>query len=72
MADQLGKSFRPNRIVFVDELPKTRSAKILRRAIRATVLHADPGDLSSLENPSAIEGIRARVDADAGADVDAT
>ena len=48
--------------MFVDELPKTRSAKILRRAIRATVLHADPGDLSSLENPSAIEGIRARVD----------
>jgi acetyl-CoA synthetase len=61
VAGQLGKSFRPDRIVFVDELPRTRSAKILRRAIRATVLHADPGDLSSLENPSAIEGIRDRV-----------
>src|SRR4051794_22992528 len=62
VAQHLGKSFTPERIVFVDELPRTRSAKILRRAIRATVLHADPGDLSSLENPTAIEGIRTRVD----------
>ncbi len=62
VVEQLGKSFRPERIVFLDELPRTRSAKILRRAIRATVLHADPGDLSSLENPSAIDGIRDRVD----------
>jgi acetyl-CoA synthetase len=61
VAEQLGKSFKPERIVFVDELPRTRSAKILRRAIRATVLDVDPGDLSSLENPTAIEGIRDRV-----------
>jgi acetyl-CoA synthetase len=58
VADHLGKSFKPSRIVFVDELPRTRSAKILRRAIRATVLHEDAGDLSSLENPSALEKIR--------------
>jgi acetyl-CoA synthetase len=58
----LGKAFAPDRIVFVDELPKTRSAKILRRAIRATVLGEDPGDLSSLENPSAIEKIRASLE----------
>jgi acetyl-CoA synthetase len=57
----LGKAFTPDRIVFVDELPKTRSAKILRRAIRATVLGEDPGDLSSLENPSAIEKIQAEL-----------
>jgi len=63
VADQLGKSFKPDRIVFVEELPRTRSAKILRRAIRSTVLHTDPGDLSSLENPSAIEGIRQRLGA---------
>ncbi|HEX2030348.1 MAG TPA: AMP-binding protein [Actinomycetota bacterium] len=61
VAEHLGKAFAPHRIVFVDELPKTRSAKILRRAIRATVLAQDPGDLSSLENPSAIEKIRAAV-----------
>ena len=61
VADHLGKAFRPSRIVFVPELPKTRSAKILRRAIRATVTGEDPGDLSSLENPAAIDAIRGRV-----------
>ena len=61
VARHLGKAFTPERVVFVDELPKTRSAKILRRAIRATVLRQDPGDLSSLENPTAIEKIRASV-----------
>jgi acetyl-CoA synthetase len=59
VARHLGKAFRPDRIVFVDELPKTRSAKILRRAVRAAVQGQDPGDLSSLENPSALEKIRA-------------
>jgi acetyl-CoA synthetase len=60
VAEQLGKAFTPDRIVLVDELPKTRSAKILRRAIRATVMDEDPGDLSSLENPTALEQIRSR------------
>ena len=58
VADHLGKAFRPSRVAFVPELPRTRSAKILRRAIRATVTGEDPGDLSSLENPSAIEAVR--------------
>ena len=57
IAGELGKAFAPSRIKFVEELPKTRSAKILRRAIRARVLGDDPGDLSSLENPSALEAI---------------
>jgi acetyl-CoA synthetase len=61
VADHLGKSFRPARVVFVAELPKTRSAKIMRRTIRAAVLGRDPGDLSSLENPGALEGIRDRI-----------
>ena len=43
------------------ELPRTRSAKILRRAIRATVVGSDPGDLSSLENPSSLDSIRAAI-----------
>lgn len=55
--DEIGKAFRPGRIVFVPELPKTRSAKILRRAVRARALGEDPGDLTSLENPSALEAI---------------
>jgi len=61
VAQDLGKAFKPSRIVFVPELPKTRSAKIVRRAIRATVAGEDPGDLSSLENPSAIEAIAREV-----------
>jgi acetyl-CoA synthetase len=61
VADRLGKSFKPARIVFVDELPRTRSAKIMRRTLRATVMGEDPGDLSSLENPGALETLREKV-----------
>ena len=53
----LGKAFAPDRVVFVPALPKTRSAKIVRRAVRATALGDDPGDLSSVENPEALEAI---------------
>ncbi len=53
----LGKAFKPDRILLVDALPKTRSAKIVRRAVRARALGKDPGDLSSLENPEALEEI---------------
>jgi acetyl-CoA synthetase len=58
VADHLGRSFLPSKVVFVPELPKTRSAKIVRRAIRAAALGNDPGDLSSVENPDALESIR--------------
>ena len=57
VATELGKAFKPERIVFVSALPKTRSAKVVRRAVRARVLGKDPGDLSSLENPEALEEI---------------
>ena len=57
VAAELGKAFAPDRIVFVSALPKTRSAKIVRRAVRARVLGRDPGDLSSLENPESLEEI---------------
>jgi acetyl-CoA synthetase len=58
VARHLGKAFKPSRIVFVDELPKTRSAKIVRRALRSVVMGKDPGDLSSLENPGVLDAIR--------------
>jgi acetyl-CoA synthetase len=61
VADDLGKAFAPERIVFVSGLPKTRSAKIVRRAVRATALGRDPGDLSSVENPEVLEEIAAHV-----------
>jgi acetyl-CoA synthetase len=62
VAGELGKAFAPERIVFVSALPKTRSAKIVRRAVRARVLGRDPGDLSSLENPESLEEIAAAVE----------
>ena len=57
VSDALGKAFKPDRVVWVAALPKTRSAKIVRRAVRARALGEDPGDLSSLENPESLEEI---------------
>jgi acetyl-CoA synthetase len=57
VTDELGKAFKPDRVLFVPALPKTRSAKIVRRAVRARALGEDPGDLSTLENPDALEEI---------------
>lgn len=57
VATRLGKPLRPEAIEFVRELPKTRNAKVMRRVIRSAYLHEDPGDLSSLENPQAVEEI---------------
>jgi len=59
VAQELGRPFKPSRVVFVDALPKTRSAKILRRAVRAVAVGDDPGDMSSAENPQALDSIRA-------------
>ncbi|NDF54374.1 MAG: hypothetical protein EB145_09280 [Proteobacteria bacterium] len=52
----LGKTLRPSPVLIVSELPKTKSGKVMRRVVRA-VLASDPnmGDLSGLDNPSAIE-----------------
>ncbi len=58
VADELGKPFAPSVVHRVKRLPKTRSAKILRRAIRAAALGTDPGDLSGAENPEAVDEIR--------------
>jgi acetyl-CoA synthetase len=60
---ELGKAFRPDRVIFVLALPKTRSAKIVRRAVRAKVLGQNPGDLSSVENPEALDAIEPRLEA---------
>jgi acetyl-CoA synthetase len=57
VAKTLGRPFRPERVLFVPALPRTRSAKIVRRAVRASALGEDPGDLSSVENPEALEAI---------------
>ena len=59
VAQAMGRAIRPDRVCFVTDLPKTRSAKIMRRVIRATYLGQEPGDLSSLENPTAVQAIAA-------------
>ena len=55
--DQLGVA-RPARIRFVGALPKTRSGKVLRRAIVAVCEGRDPGDLTTIEDPTALEQIK--------------
>ena len=57
MVDALGKALAPKAVEVVGELPRTRNAKVLRRVLRAVYIGADPGDLSSLENRSAIEAV---------------
>ena len=57
VAAEQGKAFRPDRVLFVAALPKTRSAKIVRRAVRARALGQEAGDLSSVENPEVLDEI---------------
>ena len=54
---QLGAVARPSRVHFVNLLPKTRSGKLLRRAIQAVCEGRDPGDLTTIEDPPALQQI---------------
>ncbi len=56
---EMGKALKPEAVIVVTELPKTRSGKVMRRVARAAYIGADPGDISALENPLAVEAIRA-------------
>jgi len=58
VAVNLGKPLKPSEIIFVDDLPKTRNAKVMRRMVRAAYLGVDPGDTSSLVNPESLSGIK--------------
>ncbi|MBB5406382.1 acetyl-CoA synthetase [Paraburkholderia sp. HC6.4b] len=55
---RLGRPFRPSAVHVVAQLPKTRSSKIMRRVIRSVYAGQPPGDLSSLDNPGALDDIR--------------
>jgi acyl-CoA synthetase (AMP-forming)/AMP-acid ligase II len=57
VAKDMGKPLAPSTIHFVSALPKTRNAKVMRRVIRSAYLGEDPGDLSALEDPAAVEEI---------------
>jgi propionyl-CoA synthetase len=56
--EQLGAVARPARVRFVTVLPKTRSGKLLRRAIQAVCEGRDPGDLTTIEDPTALQQVK--------------
>ena len=68
VTEQLGAVARPSRVYVVNALPKTRSGKLLRRSLQALAEHRDPGDLSTLDDPNALDEVRRALDrgADAG------
>jgi acetyl-CoA synthetase len=57
----MGSSYRPEKVLLVDDLPRTRNMKIMRRVLRAIFENRDPGDLSALANPEAIDHIRQKL-----------
>jgi len=59
VGEELGKPFRPREVLFVDAFPKTQSGKIIRRAIAGIYRGEDLGDMSSIENPDALDEIDA-------------
>ncbi len=58
VVSELGKPLTPRTVLFVDALPRTRNAKVMRRVVRAAYLDEPLGDLSSLEDPSAVDAVR--------------
>ncbi|WP_119719459.1 propionate--CoA ligase [Cognatilysobacter tabacisoli] len=58
VVEQLGAVARPARVYVVNALPKTRSGKLLRRSIQALAEDRDPGDLSTLDDPGALDEVR--------------
>ena len=54
----LGAIARPSRVHFLTVLPKTRSGKLLRRSIQALAEGRDPGDLTTIEDPAALEQLQ--------------
>ena len=68
VVEQLGAIARPARVYVVNALPKTRSGKLLRRAIQALAEKRDPGDLSTLDDPDALDEVKRALErgADAG------
>jgi acetyl-CoA synthetase len=57
VGEELGKPFRPHEVLFIDGFPKTQSGKIIRRAVQAIHVGEDLGDLSSIENPKALDAV---------------
>ena len=58
VGDAMGAAYRPKRILFVSDLPRTRNMKVMRRVIRAAITGEPAGDLTALVNPEAVEELR--------------
>jgi acetyl-CoA synthetase len=54
-AAQLGKALAPRTVIFLNDIPKTRNAKVMRRVVRAAYLGEKLGDISALENPASLD-----------------
>jgi propionyl-CoA synthetase len=63
---ELGGIARPGAVYFVSVLPKTRSGKLLRRSLQALAEGRDPGDLTTIEDPTALEQIKTALAAKSG------
>ena len=61
VADKIGKLARPKQIVFADDLPKTRSGKIMRRLLRDIAAGEELGDVTTLRDPAVVEQLQEQV-----------
>jgi acetyl-CoA synthetase len=61
VADEIGPIARPADIIFADDLPKTRSGKIMRRVLKAITNGTDPGDVTTLQDPDVVEDLKRKV-----------
>ena len=59
---EIGPTAKPHKILFVDDLPKTRSGKIMRRLMRKMLAKQDTGDITTLQNPECVSHIKNKVD----------
>lgn len=64
VAAGLGSAFRPKRIVYVSDLPRTRNMKVMRRVIRSVLVGEPPGDISTLVNPEAVDELAKAIASD--------
>jgi acetyl-CoA synthetase len=61
VAEKIGKLARPKRIVYADDLPKTRSGKIMRRLLKDIAEGRELGDVTTLRDPAVTEVIKEKV-----------
>ena len=64
VADKIGKLARPKQMAFADDLPKTRSGKIMRRLLRDIAAGEELGDVSTLRDPGVVDDLQKQLDVD--------